>query len=221
MKKKKAVSKARQILTVSKVRRLPPEDEILEMAELASYVFDLPESAGLRTSLKHDSFVHFGMLKMEEKPIITYFLQLILRCPQILRRPPGFEWILDELQPIMLARKMDPEVDTEFWQAIQHVRAAIRPGRPRDRTRDFFRYKFITDLMAPPQQLKGIVKLNKTKAVERCSEAEQRLFGGSPDVRAIWRSVRRVEQFLQQLGQRIQTESSFVQTDQPERDTSR
>ena len=96
-------------------------------------------------------------------------------------------------------------MDHEFWQSVQLVKRALRPGRPRDRARDFFRYHFITDLMHPPAQLEGAVeKFNKTQAVERCSEAEHKLFGRSPDTRAVWHSLQRVAQFLQKLSGKLE-----------------
>ena len=90
MKKKQAVSKGRQDMTAKPaavVGRLPSETEILELAELASYVFERPEAAGLRRTLEHTSFVHLGLLKVRNKPIIAYLLHLILHCPQMIRRP--------------------------------------------------------------------------------------------------------------------------------------
>jgi hypothetical protein len=63
MKKKKAVSKGRKDMTAKPaavVGRLPSEAGILEMAELASYVFERPEAAGLKRTLEHTSFGHLG-----------------------------------------------------------------------------------------------------------------------------------------------------------------
>src|SRR6267143_150568 len=65
--------------------------------------------------------------------------------------------------------------------------------------------------MHPPRELQNLLKtFKKTKAVDKLAEAEQKLFGRSPDPRQIWRSYKRVDQFIGQIEARMQAESSGV-----------
>jgi hypothetical protein len=221
------VAKPRPLLTVPPRlpgRRLPSEKEILEAADMVSFVFERPEAAVLKKRFLEDAETYRDWLRLqdqEEARVITYLLDLTLRCPQLLARPSGFEWAIRELEGFLVQRRVNPTKDGTFWRAIELVRQGLRTGRPRDRLLDFFRYNYIQDLMYPPRELEGLVKtFKKTNAVYKVAEAEERLFGRSPDTRQIWRSHKRVEQFLGQIEARMQTESSVIAppTKQPDRE---
>jgi hypothetical protein len=211
------VAKPRTLLTGTAQlprRRLPSEKEILEAADMVSFVFERHEASALKKRFLEDAEAYRDWLRLqgqEEARVITYLLDLTLRCPQLLGRPPEFEWAMKELEEFLVQRRVSPIKDGTFWNAIGLVRKGLRTGRPRDRLLDFFRYNFIQDLMDTPRELEGLVKtFTKTKAVAQVAEAEERLFGRSPDTRQIWRSYKRVEQFLGQIEAHMKAESSGV-----------
>ena len=181
---------------------------------MVSLVFDRPEARALKQRFLEDAEAYRDWLRLQdqnETQVITYLLHLILRCPQLLKRPPEFEWAMRELEEFLVQRKIHPRKDGTFWKAIELVRKELRTGRPRDRALDFFRYRFIHDLMCPPKELESVCKrLKKTEAVNLAAEAEQQWFERSPDTRQIWRSYKRVDQSLRQLAARMQAESSLA-----------
>jgi hypothetical protein len=195
-------------------RRLPSEKEILEAADMVSFVFERPEAAALKKRFLEDAEAYRDWLRLQDQAevrVIAYLLHLVLRCPQLLKRPPEFEWAMRELEEFLMQRRVDPRKDGTFWRAIELVRKKLRMGRPRDRALEFFRYGFIQNLMHPPRELQRSVRtLKKTKAVEQVAEAEQGLFGRSPDTRQIWRLYKRVDEFLRRIAARMQAESSPV-----------
>jgi hypothetical protein len=194
-------------------RRLPSEAEILETADMVSFVFECPEAAALKTRFLEDAEAYRDWLRLQnqaELRVITYLLHLILRCPQLMARSSEFTWARRELEEFLVQRRVDPRTDAIFWKAVESVRKELRTGRPRDRALDFFRYSFIHDLMHPPKELESLLnKFKKTNAVDKLAEAEQKLFGRSPDTRQIWRSYRWANQFLREVATRMQTESSL------------
>jgi len=190
---------------------------------MVSFLFERPEAAAVKQRFLEDAEIYRDCLRgqsEEEARVIAYLLQLILRCPQLLKRTPECEWAMRELEKFLVQRRVDPRTDGTFWKAIDLVRKGMRTGRPRDKALDFFRFCFIQDLMYPPRELESLVRtLTKTKAVDQLAEAEQTLFGRSPDTRQLWRSYKWVEQFLGKIGARMQAESSCVAppTKQPDR----
>jgi hypothetical protein len=191
---------------------------------MVSFVFERPEAAALKKHFLEDAEAYRDWLRLQnqaEVQVITYLFHLILRCPQLLKRYSAFEWAMRELEEFLVQRRVDPRKDATFWKAIESVRKGLRTGRPRDSALDFFRYSFLHDLMRPPKELESLLKkFKKTNAVDKLAEAEQKLFGRSPDTRQIWRSYKRVEQFLEQIEARMQAESSSVapSSKQPERE---
>lgn len=211
------MAKPRTLLTLRAspaARRLPSEKELFETADMVSFLFELPEAAALKQRFLEDAEIYRDWLRVqnkEEARVITYLLHLILRCPQLLKRPPECEWVMRELEEFLVQRTVDPRQDGVFWAAMKLVRKELRIGRPRDKALDFFRYGFIQNLMHPPRIPECAIKtFTKTKAVDQLAEAEQKLFKRSPDTRSIWRSYQRVEQFLQEVAPRMRTESSRV-----------
>ena len=210
------MAKPRKLLTPldsATARRLPSEKEISETADMVAFVFERPEAGPLKKRFLEDAEAYRHWLRLQgdedEGRVIAFLLQLILRCPQLLKRPPEFEWAMQELERLFVQRTVDPKKDEAFWKAMDLLRKGMRTGRPRNKALDFFRYGFITDLMNPPRQLEGlVVKFNKTQAVDQLAGAEQKLFDRVPDTRVIWRSHKRVKDFLRNISERIRVESS-------------
>jgi hypothetical protein len=133
---------------------------------------------------------------------LTYVLRLLLTCPMLLQRPSGLEWVTDDLQRALRDRKVCPDADRDFWEAMKKVRGLLTRGRPADKARDFFRYECVLNHMYPitthPEF--GLVRtkqrVNKTKAVTELADMEEERDGLRPDLRVIWRSLQRVEDYI-------------------------
>ena len=136
---------------------------------------------------------------------LTYVLRLLLTCPILLQRPSGLEWVTDDLQWALRHRKVRPDVDRDFWEAVRKVRGLLAQGRPGNKARDFFRYECVLNLMYPvtthPEL--GLVRtkqrVNKTKAVNELADMEEQWHGRRPDLRVIWRSLQRVDDYVESL----------------------
>lgn len=133
---------------------------------------------------------------------LTYVLRLLLTCPVLLQRPSGLEWVTDDLQWALRHRKVRPDVDRDFWEAVKKVRGLLSRGRPGNKARDFFRYECVLNLMYPvtthPEF--GLVRtkqrVNKTKAVTELADMEEQWHGRRPDLRELWRSLQRVDDYV-------------------------
>ena len=142
---------------------------------------------------------------------LTFLFSLILTCPQILSRPAGFEWVLQDLEKVLVSRRLDPENDLTFAKAMNKARSRSRVGPPKDKALDYFRYGTINELMNPSVVIPGVtLQLRKTKAVEHVAEMESRLFKRECDTRSIWRSYKRTEEFFRQLNKRLQADASLA-----------
>lgn len=143
---------------------------------------------------------------------LTFLLALLFICPQILSRPAGFEWVLQDLEKVLIARRLDPGTNRMFVKVMNKARTKSRVGPPKDKALEYFRYATINELMNPSVVIPGVKakKMNKTKAVEYVAAMETRLFNGEGGTRSIWTSHKRVDQFLRQLTDRVQAESSLV-----------
>ena len=136
---------------------------------------------------------------------LTYVIRLLLACPVLLERPSGLEWVTDDLQWALRHRKVRPDVNRDFWEAVRKVRGRLTRGRPGNKARDFFRYECVLNLMYPvtthPEL--GLVRtkkrVNKTKAVTELADMEKRRHGRRPALRVIWRSLQRVEAYVEKL----------------------
>jgi hypothetical protein len=224
--------------------RLPTERDILELAEMTSYVFDSPDAVGLKERLKEQAEVYRDWLQLQQlqkdeaynaslgvdeeghdrvaygigaqrsfpgPESLTFLLALILTCPQILSQPAGFEWALQDLTQVLVARRLDPASDRPFGKAMNKARTRSRVGPPKDKAFEYFRYAAITELMHPSVVIPNVksTKLKKTKAVEFVAAMEMRLGNGAGDTRSIWKSCKRVKQFLRQLTDRAHAETSL------------
>jgi hypothetical protein len=143
---------------------------------------------------------------------LTFLLALLFTCPQMLSQPAGFEWVLRDLVQVLVTRRLDPESDRIFEQAMNKARIRSRVGPPKDKALEYFRSASITELMHPAVVIPEVKakKLNKTKAVEFVAGMETRLFDGEGGTRSIWTSHKRVDQFLRQFTERMRAESSRV-----------
>jgi len=113
--------------------------------------------------------------------------------------------VTDDLQWALRHRKLRPDVDRDFWDAMKKVRRLLTQGRPGNKAWDFFRYEWLLNLMYPltthPEL--GLVRrkkrVTKTKAVTELADMEERWYGRRPDLREIWRSLQRVEDYVERL----------------------
>ena len=181
-------------------RRGLTEREILELAEMTSYVFDSREAVGLKARLKEEAKVYrdrlqaqqllkdeayqaslgtdeqrrrrvaYGIGRQRSYPgpeSLTFLLAMLFTCPQLLSRPAGFEWVLQDLEKVLVERRLDPDSDRIFGKAMNKARIRSRVGPPKDKALDYFRYTTINELMHPSAVIPGVTaKLNKTQAVE-------------------------------------------------------
>jgi hypothetical protein len=142
---------------------------------------------------------------------LTFLLALLLTCPQLLLRPAGFEWVLQDLIQVLVARRLDPDSDRIFEQAMNKARIRSRVGPPKDKALEYFRYQTITELMHPTVVIPGVTaKLNKTKAVEFVAGMEVRLVNGKGGTRSIWTAHKRVKRFVQHLSECVQATPALV-----------
>jgi hypothetical protein len=143
--------------------------------------------------------------KQSQVAWLTYVLRLLLACPLLLQRPSGLEWVTDDLQWALRHRKLRPDVNRDFWEAMRKVRGLLPRGRQGKKLRDFFRYECVLNLMYPvtthPEF--GLVRtkqrVNKTKAVNELADMEKKWHGLRPDLRVIWRSLQRVDDYVEKL----------------------
>ena len=176
-------------------------------------LFELAEAVGLFYGTKgadaaieefRDIAQDYRRLKKAEGQVawLTYVLRLLLTCPVLLERPSGLEWVTDDLQWALRHRKVRPDVDRDFWEAMKKVRGLLTLGRPGNKARDFFRYEVVLNLMYPvtTDDERGLVRtkkrVNKTKAVTELTDMEARWYGRRPALREIWRSLQRVETYI-------------------------
>ena len=143
---------------------------------------------------------------------LTYVLRLLLTCPVLLQRPSGLEWVTDDLQWALRHRKVRPDVDRDFWDAMKKVRGLLTRGRPGDKARDFFRYEWVLNQMyyVTTHPELGLVRtkkrVSKTKAVTELADMEELCYGQRPDLlREIWRSLQRVEDYIGKLQAQLET----------------
>ncbi|MBK5282111.1 MAG: hypothetical protein JJE16_08495 [Nitrospiraceae bacterium] len=136
---------------------------------------------------------------------LSYVLRLLFICPVLLQRPAGLEWVTDDLQWALRHRKLRPDVDRDFWDAMKKVRGRLTQGRPGNKARDFFWYEWLVNLMYPltTHSELGLVRtkkrVNKTMAVTELIDMEERCYGQRPSLREIWRSLQHVEAYIETL----------------------
>lgn len=196
----------------------PAENDFFRFATQVALVFDKPEAAPLRARLFHEASAIRNQyrpytqenLSANMTPWTAFLLRLILTCPRMLSRPPFFEWVLEDLEWILIRRRFDPRYDQEFWDAVDGIRITIRAGHPHDKALDYFRFETVHSLMNAPAQLQGLVEAcGKEEAVLRAADMEERLFGKLPDRRVIYRSVKRVEKELEGITTLLEAQSSL------------
>jgi len=229
-------------------QRVPTEREILELAEMTSYVFDSPEAVGLKERLKEQAEVYRDWLQSQQlikddaynaslgtdekghrrvaygigtqslpgPESLTFLLALLCTCPQILSRPAGFEWVLQDLEMVLFIRRLDPPSDQVFANAMNTARIRSRVGPPKDKALEYFRDATIKMMMKPPPVFPGVKakkpklkkkKMTITKAVGHVAEMEVKFLDGKGGTRSIWTAQKRVKQFMQKLTDRVQATS--------------
>jgi hypothetical protein len=200
----------------------PLDAELFELADKVALIFDRPEAAPLRARLFEEAGAYRNRLRpygLEDLWATTtkwtaFLLRMILTCPRLLSRPPEFEWVIDDLEWILTQRRLDPDFDRDFWNAVSRVKKVLRSGHPRDRALDSFRFTTVQSLMHPPVELINMkVKVktfSKSEAVERAAEMEGKLFGTHPPhERVVYRSLARVEKEGKELTALLRAPSSL------------
>src|SRR4029078_4591052 len=150
---------------------IPTERDILELAEMTSYVFDSPEAVGLKKRLKEQAELYRDWLQSQQlmkddaynaslgtdekghrrvaygigtqqsipgPESLTFLLALLCTCPQILSRPAGFEWVLQDLELVLFIRRLDPPSDQVFENAMNTARIRSRVGPSKDKAAGTF-----------------------------------------------------------------------------------
>ncbi len=146
------------------------EEELFRVVEAASSVFWLKEAEGFKNRLKGLLRAHRPvkdeMVVEDRVKWCAYVIRLVLTCPALLEKPSGFEWVMEDFQRILALRKISPDYERDFWEAMDHVRGILRPAsRPARKDKDYFRYLRIYHMV----KNEG---LNKTKAIETLAEEE-------------------------------------------------
>jgi len=96
-------------------------------------------------------------------------------------------------------------VNRDFWDAMKKVRGQLTRGRPGDKARDFFRYEWVLNHMyyVTTHPKLGLVRtkkrVSKTKAVTELTDMEARWSIRRSDVREIWKSLQRVEAYVERV----------------------
>lgn len=140
---------------------------------------------------------------------MVYVLRLVLTCPVLLERPHGLECVVDDLRWFLNNRRINKDVDRDFWMALAEVRKFLTAGRPVSRGRDFLRYQLIYAMMnqVATDPWKGLVQvkgMSKTEAVEEMAKLELRKSGKEVSERDIYRSLERVEAYLSKIKQQLE-----------------
>lgn len=140
---------------------------------------------------------------------MIYVIRLILTCPLLLERPRGLEWVVNDLRSILNNRRIDKDVDRDFWLAMAELRARLTAGRPVSRGRDFLRYQLVHAMMhqVTTDPEKGIVRVNgmsKAEAVEHLADPERRKSGKEVSPREIYRSLKWVEDYLDKIRNQLE-----------------
>ena len=185
----------------------PRVGSFFELAEAVGLFYGTKGTAAAIKEFRDVAQAYRGVAKAQGQGAwLTYVIRLLFTCPLLLQRPPGLEWVTDDLQWALRHRQLRPDVDRDFWKAVTTVRGMmVTRGRPRDKAWEFFRYEWMVNLMYPvtthPEF--GLVRtkkrVNKTTAVTELADLEERWSGRRPAERQIWRSVQRVEAYVERL----------------------
>jgi len=140
---------------------------------------------------------------------ITYVIRLVLTGPVLLERLQGLEWVVEDLQWILHNRRMNKDVDADFWMAMGELRPLFTTGRPVSRGRDFMRYRLIYEMMnqVTTDPEKGLVRvkgMTKTEAINELAELERRKSGKKVNEREIYRSLEWVEKYLAKIKEQLE-----------------
>jgi len=102
-------------------------------------LFELAEAVGLFYGMKgaDAAIEEFREIVQDYRHVVkkqgqvawlTYVLRLLLACPVLLQRPSGLEWVTDDLQWALRHRKLSPDVNRDFWEAVKKVRGLLPRG---------------------------------------------------------------------------------------------
>jgi hypothetical protein len=213
-------------------KKLRPLDaEVFELADKVAMVFDRPDAVHARARLFHDATAYRNRYRPHGPEDLwatttkwtAFLLRLILTCPRILSRPHDFEWVMTDLEWILIRRRISSRAERDFWDALKRVTKAMRrTGLPRDKALDYVRFERVQSLTHPPVQLEGLVaKLSKSEAIECVADLEEKLVGKRPHERVIYRSLERVEKELKEIKDLLGASPSFGPPPTEQRDSPR
>ncbi len=177
--------------------RLPSESEILRLADALSCVVGTREEEAVRKLLSQLAEVRRDWLMTQERvQWFIYILQLILACPRLLLGIKGLEWVVHDLVWVLHHRKLSEDVDRDFWTAFGKVRNGLRRGRPAKIGRDLLRALLVEGYSNPPKELQGIAfKSTRSEAVSKVADLD----GVGKDIRPVWRSLGKTNQYLENV----------------------
>ena len=189
---------------------IQPPQRHFTLAETVAAFYGTEWGAAAVEQFRQDAAWHQKRLRNRTQLAwMTYVIRLLLSCPFLLERPQGLEWVVDDLQWMLIHRRLSKEVERDFWAAMGAVRSILTTGHPVSRGRDFVRYQLIHAMMNPltidPE--KGVLRakrVTKTKAVEQMVELERLKSGRKPHVREIWTSLKWVEDYLAKIRAHLQ-----------------
>ncbi|MGH7206627.1 MAG: hypothetical protein ACREI2_10525 [Nitrospiraceae bacterium] len=165
--------KARQKKAVS------AKGDLFALAEAVSLMYGQDAAEAATEELREVALDYRAVVKARgQHELLSYVLRLLLACPVLLTRPPGFEWVTDDLRWALQHRRFNPDVDRDLWGAFAEVRGRLTSGRPGNKAKDLFRYEMVHAIMHPvtTDPEKGLIRVkgcSKTAAVQKLAEIEE------------------------------------------------
>lgn len=183
---------------------------LFDLAEAVSLFYGQDQARAALEELK-DVAEDYRVINKSKGQVewFTYVLRLLLACPILLERPPGLEWVTDDLKWALQRRKWHAQVEQDFWKAVGKVRALVTTGRPGKKDRDLLRVLQVTGLMnpvypGPDGRLVRTKGLSKAAAISRVAEIEGEWTGRSPDPKEIHRSLERFEDYRERISGQLE-----------------
>ena len=101
----------------------PRVGSLFELAEAVGLFYGTKGADAAIETFRDVAQDYRGVAKAEGQVAwLTYVIRLLLTCPLLLQRPPGLEWVTDDLQWALRHRQLRPDVDRDFWESVKTVR---------------------------------------------------------------------------------------------------
>lgn len=185
-----------------------PPDSHFELAEAVGAFYETEWGASAVARFRNDAgFYRTRLRNRTQLDWMMYVMRLVMTCPVLLTRPSGLaglEWVFEDFCWIVRHRGLSPRVDQDFWRAIEGVRARLPKGHLITKGRDTVRYQLVYARMNPvtTDPLKGLVRvrgMSKSEAVAHQAEWEQKQSKRPVSERTIYRSLARVDAYLEKI----------------------